>query len=569
MASKGRIDMLVRFSCMLVLLMGNSYSQKDKLLQGEELKDGDELLSTFGKFKLGFFTPSENPFSTTPSSSKRYIGVWYNKPEDRTSYQSSFYEVPYRKVVWVSNRNSPIIDKSGSLRVDSTDGNLKIFHSGGNPIAISSVEGARNTSVTLDQSGNLVLHELHSNGSINGMLWQSFDYPTHTLLPGMKLGINLQTGHQWFLRSWLTYYSPAEGSFTFGMDPNLTDRLIIRWFGEVQWTSGLWSNEEFKSWVDRGYNFSYISNEQEKYFSYSVKDDVISFPTLQVDQKGYLNDDSGFSMACSEEGRDCGPYTNSSAMSNRDSSYFVPKFGLMSSVDGTKFRESDNMTLYDCGLKCYQNCSCVAYTATNRENETGCEIWSRGTKFIKSHINDSRYIYFEVEPKVLRRNKKVGLVDMFNNCNSWSSSVDLVVFIELCSKEKIQRKRGEEVVITVHCSRSCFIGTSVMLLMLYSLEETQSRSAKDNELKEVITKESRPFEPFMFPTLDGAFLFPNRQVTPGPTTQRWGPGDELLSAFGKFNLGFFSPQDLTNSYFGVWYNRPKDAILMLYEEDNY
>ena len=156
MATKGRIGMLVRFSCLLLLLTGSCYSQRDKLLQGEELKDGDQLLSTFGKFKLGFF-------STTSSSSKRYIGVWYNKPEDRTSYQSSFYEVSYRKVVWVANRNSPIIDKSGSLRIDSTDGNLKIFHSGGNPIAITSVEGARNTSVTLDQSGNLVLHELHSN----------------------------------------------------------------------------------------------------------------------------------------------------------------------------------------------------------------------------------------------------------------------------------------------------------------------------------------------------------------------------------------------------------------------
>ncbi|KAK0596135.1 hypothetical protein LWI29_013090 [Acer saccharum] len=372
MATKGRIDMLVRFSCFL-LLMGSCYSQRDKLQQGEELKDGDELLSAFGKFKLGFF----NPFMTTSSSSKRYIGVWYYKPEDRTSYESSFYEV-----VWVANRNSPIFGKSGSLRIDSTDGNLKIFHSGGNPIAITSFEGARNTSVTLEDSGNLVLHELNSNGSIKGMLWQSFDYLTDTLLPGMKLGINLQTGHQWFLRSWLTLESPAEGSYTFGMDPNLTDRLIIRWFGEVQWTSGLWSNEEFKSWVDRSYNFSYTSNEQEKYFSYSVKDDVIPFPRLQIDQYGDLHADSGF-------------YITDSTICNRGSSYFDVKSGLMSSVDGTKFRESDNMTLHDCRLKCYKNCSCVAFAATNTENKTGCEIWSRGTKFIKSHTDDSRTIYLE------------------------------------------------------------------------------------------------------------------------------------------------------------------------------
>ncbi|KAK0598347.1 hypothetical protein LWI29_033898 [Acer saccharum] len=376
MATKGRIDMLVRLSCLLLLLMGNSYSQRDKLLQGEELKDGDELLSTFGKFKLGFFTPSY--------SSKRYIGVWY---------QSGYYGV-----VWVANRNSPIIGKSGSLKLESTDGNLKIFHSGGNPIAITSFEGARNTSVTLDQSGNLVLHELHSNGSIKGMLWQSFDYPTHTLLPGMKLGINLLNGHQWLLRSWLTIFSPAEGSYTFGMDQNLTDRLIIKRLGEVRWTSGLWPNGEFKSWVDRGYNFSYTSNEQEKYFSYSVKDDVTSFPTLQITDDGSLNDDGGFSMLCSKEGRHCGSITDS-AICNRGSSYFDVKFGLMSSGDGTKFMESDDMTLDDCRLKCFKNCSCVAYAATYRENITECEIWSRGTKFIKSHTDDSRTIHLEVQPK--------------------------------------------------------------------------------------------------------------------------------------------------------------------------
>ena len=103
-------------------------------------------------------------------------------------------------------------------------------------------------------------------------------------------------------------------------------------------------------------------------------------------------------MACSEVGGYCESYKNR-AMCNRGSSYFVPKFGLMSSVDGTKFRESDNMTFDDCQFKCYQNCSCVAYAPTNTENDTGCEIWSRGTKFIKSHTDDSRTIYLEVQPK--------------------------------------------------------------------------------------------------------------------------------------------------------------------------
>ncbi|KAK1574849.1 hypothetical protein Q3G72_000397 [Acer saccharum] len=219
MATKGRIRMLLSFTCFLVL-MGHSYSQRDKLLQGEELKDGDKLVSASGKFKLEFFTPS-----SMPKSSKRYIGVWYNKPKDRVRF-GSFYSSPSTKAVWVANRNIPILDKSVSLRIDSSDGNLKIFPNGENPIAITSVVAARNTSVTLEQSGNLVLHELHSNGSIKQVLWQSFDYPTDTLLPGMKLGINLQTGRRWFLRSWLTDDSPAQGSFTVGMDQNVTNQPV-------------------------------------------------------------------------------------------------------------------------------------------------------------------------------------------------------------------------------------------------------------------------------------------------------------------------------------------------------
>ncbi|KAK1575841.1 hypothetical protein Q3G72_008834 [Acer saccharum] len=168
MATKGRIDMLVMFSCFL-LLMGHSYSFRHKLQQGEELKDGDELVSARGKFKFGFFTPS-----LTPNSSKRYVGVWYNKPTDRTNSLYNEDEVRYDKsqmqslkVVWIANRNNPILHKSSTLRIDSSDGNLKIFPNGENPVAITSVGVVRNiTSVSLLTSGNLVQHVPYSNGSI-------------------------------------------------------------------------------------------------------------------------------------------------------------------------------------------------------------------------------------------------------------------------------------------------------------------------------------------------------------------------------------------------------------------
>jgi len=47
----------------------------------------------------------------------------------------------------------------------------------------------------------------------NTFLWQSFDYPTDSLLPGMKLGVNRKTGHNWSLVSWFTPSTPASGPF--------------------------------------------------------------------------------------------------------------------------------------------------------------------------------------------------------------------------------------------------------------------------------------------------------------------------------------------------------------------
>ncbi|KAK0598230.1 hypothetical protein LWI29_032729 [Acer saccharum] len=364
MATKGRIRMLLSFSCFLVV-MGHSYSQRDKLLQGEELKDGDQLVSASGKFKLGFFTPSSMPYS-----SERYIGVWYYKPEDRTLQYDYTPQIQSTNVVWVANRSSPILHKSATLRIDSSDGNLKIFPNGENPIAITSVEAARNTSVTLEQSGNLFLHELHSNGSIKGMLWQSFDYPSDTLLPGMKLGINLKDGHKWFLQSWLTDDSPALD--TVGMDPNVTNQLTIWWQGEIEGTSGHLLNGKFNSWDASGYNFSYNSNDQEKYF------DQLFYEIFR--------------------------------MCNSIYSSFHSSFGMMSG-DGTTFRESDNKTLDDCRLKCSKNCSCVAYAATNRENDTSCEIWSRGSEFIESNDGNSREIYVKSEdPGFAEEKWWIGLV---------------------------------------------------------------------------------------------------------------------------------------------------------------
>ncbi|XP_020535352.1 G-type lectin S-receptor-like serine/threonine-protein kinase CES101 [Jatropha curcas] len=370
MARKGQNLFLLSFSC-FILLMGSSYSVTDTLLQGQYLKNGDYLMSASGIFRLGFFE----------TRGKHYVGIWYNV----TTEQEISYD-PSSKVVWVANRNTPLFDNSGILTIGS-DRNLEILcnRGDGDPIALTSVEASGYTIATLLDSGNLILSELYSNGSIKSLLWQSFDYPTHTLLPGMKLGFNLHTAHNWSLTSWIDNWSPAIGSFTFGMDRNETNQLKIWWAGDLYWTSGTWEDGRFSlshelAYQDQ-YHFRYVSNENEKYFTYYANDATTSFPMLSI------NDfilSSGFAnplISC----RSSYDYMNTVGCVDQKHpicwkhvSDFEYTRGFVFG-DVFKFNESDNLSINDCLEKCLRNCSCVAYAPTNEIDGTGCEIWSKVT----------------------------------------------------------------------------------------------------------------------------------------------------------------------------------------------
>ncbi|KAF6167149.1 hypothetical protein GIB67_029787, partial [Kingdonia uniflora] len=67
-------------------------------------------------------------------------------------------------------------------------------------------------------SGNFVLR-CEGNDDPDSYIWQSFDYPTDTLLTGMKLGWNLKTGFNRNLTSWKNATDPSTGDFTGWIDP--------------------------------------------------------------------------------------------------------------------------------------------------------------------------------------------------------------------------------------------------------------------------------------------------------------------------------------------------------------
>ncbi|XP_031284008.1 G-type lectin S-receptor-like serine/threonine-protein kinase CES101 [Pistacia vera] len=385
MAIKVRNQILVSLSC-FILLMQHSYSQtpRDSIMPGKPLTDGETLVSAYGKFRLGFRGFSRH----------RYLGIWYHRT-DSTDY--------YKEIIWVANRNNPILGTGSNLTIDSTDGNLKILPNGTDPIVISSIQAAGNTSATLLETGNFVLYEMNSDGSNRRVLWQSFDHPTDTLLPGMKIGVNLQTGHKWFLQSWISYYSAAQGSFTLSMDPNVSNQLIMSWRGDVYRTSGYWLNGHFNSsrpWATGTYKFNYTSNEVEKFFTYSlIQESDVSFPMIKMNFDGSLTDHGEYPLSqcdyrtlirTSRSGNYAACWNGKIPSCRSSVNSFNGNYGFMSG-DGFKFKESDNMTFADCFAKCFSNCSCVAFATTL---SGGCEIWGTETNFTETETNFTDFLIF-------------------------------------------------------------------------------------------------------------------------------------------------------------------------------
>lgn len=165
----------------------------DKLEKGQNLTDGHTLVSAGGTFTLGFFSPG--------ASTKRYLGIWFSVSNDT--------------VCWVANRDQPLLDRSGVLAFDDAGRSL-VLRDGSRLTAWSSDFTAASAAVArLLESGNLVVRN-GSSGNANAnaaYLWQSFDYPSDTLLPGMKLGKSLWTGGVWELTSWRSPDDPAPGDF--------------------------------------------------------------------------------------------------------------------------------------------------------------------------------------------------------------------------------------------------------------------------------------------------------------------------------------------------------------------
>ncbi|XP_065877262.1 G-type lectin S-receptor-like serine/threonine-protein kinase RKS1 isoform X2 [Euphorbia lathyris] len=362
--------------------------------------DGNILVSKNQEFALGFFSPGV--------STRRFVGIWYNKiPET---------------VVWVANRDNPINGAAGILTVDNR-GNLVLYESNKTRVPLWSskvnVSSTASFKAQLLDSGNLVLVDQKNSSN---RIWESFDFPTDTTIPDMKLGLNRKTGKNWFLSSWKSVDDPGTGNVFLKMNPAGFPQVFLYNGSVPLWRSGPWTGQRWSGIPEMArvgiLNPTFVNNKDEVSITYSFNSIDVALLILtrrRVDKSGILQQsiwsdpnwtelwfapkdpcdkyvecgansnceqyNSGkFKCKClpgfkpkSPKNESDGCIRNTGAFTCQSKEGFIRLTGLKL-PDTSIARANMSMNLKGCEEECLKNCSCTAYTSAD-EKGVGCLNW--------------------------------------------------------------------------------------------------------------------------------------------------------------------------------------------------
>ncbi|CAJ1978639.1 unnamed protein product, partial [Sphenostylis stenocarpa] len=384
--------------CLLFLSLVTMCSTLELITPTQPLRDSKNengtLVSTNGTFEAGFFS-REN-------SGSRYLGIWYKNISPRT-------------VVWVANKETPLQDHSGVLEVDSK-GFLSIKDGTGAKIWSSNTSQTPSKSAVMEllESGNMVVKDSHNN-----FLWQSFDYPDDTLLPGMKLGRNFKTGHHRALRSWTSLEDPTPGQFSFGVDTRGLPQLVIKneTSDDIVYRPGSWNGLSVTGLpgeiTDPLIKSLFVMNEDEVFYEFELLKSSTKLRS-RLTPEGYQvrlvwSDQSkkwdthfpgpfdvceryalcGANTICNVSGTsqhcEClsGFHSNfADSTCDRTTPLDCNKGDKFQKYRGMKLPDTSSSwfdkttSLQECEKLCLSNCSCTAYAQLNISGEgSGCLHW--------------------------------------------------------------------------------------------------------------------------------------------------------------------------------------------------
>ncbi|XP_035821058.1 S-locus-specific glycoprotein S13 [Zea mays] len=426
--------LLVQSSILLFLgTFAAAQAASDILSKGSNLTNGETLVSTNGSFTLGFFTRG------VPA--RRYLGIWFTVANSSSD-----------AVCWVANRDLPLGDTSGVLAISDTGSLVLLDGSGRTAWSSNTTAGAASPTVKLLESGNLVL--LDGNGGRDDYdvvkLWQSFDHPTNTLLPGAKIGMNLWSGGGWSLTSWRDADDPSTGEFRYAMVRRgglLPEIVMLDSSDAIKYRTGVWNGRWFSGIPEMNsysnmFVFHVTVSQSEVSFSYaanagappSLSRVLLNYTAEAVrvvwvpDKRGWANFFTGPREDCDHYNR-CGHsgVCNQTAASTAWPCSCVQGFVPVSSSDwdgrdpsggcrrnvsldcgdngttdgfvrlpGVKLPDTLNssldtsITLDECRARCLANCSCVAYAAADVQG--GGDDVGTGCIMWPENLTDLRYV---------------------------------------------------------------------------------------------------------------------------------------------------------------------------------
>ena len=100
---------------------------------------------------------------------------------------------------------------------------------------------ALNLIVQLLDNGNLVLKDGKDNNNNEDFLWQSFDHPGDTFLPGMKARLDRKNGVSPRITAWKNWDDPSLGDFTGAMVHGSNPEMVL-WKGSIPYyRTGPWN----------------------------------------------------------------------------------------------------------------------------------------------------------------------------------------------------------------------------------------------------------------------------------------------------------------------------------------
>ncbi|XP_059073433.1 G-type lectin S-receptor-like serine/threonine-protein kinase At2g19130 [Cryptomeria japonica] len=338
----GNIFLSLLFTVTLFIQLNSNSGARDTLSLGASLTGNQTIISKNGTFELGFFSPN---------GSKWYIGIWYAK-------------IPEKTYVWVANRETPARNRSGVLKL-SREGNLVLFDAEGASLWSVNTTNKAFRAVILDSGNFLIL----TDGNKSETVWESFENPVDTLLPGMRFG-----GQQ-KLVSWKSSLDPAPGLFALHMDPSGAKQFVLTWNNSVHyWTTGTWDGKIFSGIPEIAdkqlFNVSVEGNSSGLYFTYMLVPNfnalARNLPLCSCDEGFKPTDDRAW---LSQDWASTGCVRQSPLNCSTDR--FMDNGVTLPDDEASSYAAS---TKKDCQEACLRNCSCTAFAFNPPSG--ACQVWS-------------------------------------------------------------------------------------------------------------------------------------------------------------------------------------------------